>query len=64
MKCKVCGKRFKLQIENKYIATESVSPLSALASPAKSYECFDCPSCGCQNFVNIRMNRLKQINEG
>ncbi len=59
MKCKVCGKRFRPTAEMRYLATENLAPLSVLTAVAKTYECFDCPKCGCQNFVNIRMPRYE-----
>lgn len=58
MKCKVCGKRFRLIPENKYFACEALGALEALTKAGKTYECFDCPKCGCQNFVNIRLTRI------
>lgn len=54
MKCKICGKRFKLIKENRYLATEKTGALAVLAKPSKIFEAFDCPRCGCQNIVNIR----------
>lgn len=54
MKCKVCGKRFKLKKENKYIKIKYPAGLSVLIDNTVFYECFDCPKCGCQNIVNIR----------
>lgn len=43
--CKICGYRFELKKENRYLAKES----------RYVFECFDCPSCGCQLKANIRM---------
>lgn len=54
MKCKICGKRFKLMKENRYLATEKIGALEGLTKAAKIFEAFDCPHCGCQNIVNIR----------
>lgn len=50
MICKVCKSYFKAKKENKYLVT--VRPGKYLRST--TYECFDCPKCGCQNTVNIR----------
>lgn len=55
MKCKICNKRFRPTSKMRYLATENIAPLSALTTARKIYECFDCPRCGCQNSVNIRM---------
>ena len=54
MKCKICGKRFKLMKENRYLATEKIGAREGLTKAAKIFEAFDCPHCGCQNIVNIR----------
>ncbi len=54
MKCKICGKRFKLMKENRYLATEKIGALEGLTKASKIFEAFDCPHCGCQNIVNIR----------
>ena len=54
-KCKVCGKRFRLKKENKYLVeTVSKSVIFQSHEEKKVYECFDCPACGCQNMCNIR----------
>ncbi|MDD4511028.1 MAG: hypothetical protein PHY23_09030 [Oscillospiraceae bacterium] len=55
IKCKVCGTRFVGTKEALYLATEKTAVLTALTTPAKAFECFDCPKCGCQNAVNVRM---------
>lgn len=55
IKCKVCKTRFAGTKENLYLATEKTAVLGALTTPAKTFECFDCPKCGCQNAVNTRM---------
>ena len=54
MKCKICGKRFKLIKENRYLAEEKIGALECLKKASKTFEAFDCPYCGCQNIVNIR----------
>ena len=59
MKCKVCGKRFRPLKENKYLATSAVG-VTNMFKPIDVYECFDCPRCGCQNFVNIRMANVEE----
>ena len=56
IKCKVCNTRFFPQKEAMYLSAEKTAPLSALvSSPPRMFECFDCPRCGCQTAVNIRM---------
>jgi len=55
IKYKVCGTRFAGSKEALYLATEKTAVITALTTPAKAFECFDCPQCGCQNAVNIRI---------
>lgn len=56
IKCKVCNTRFAPTSEKLYLVKERVGGLALLAagSNPRILECFDCPSCGCQNMVNIR----------
>ena len=63
IKCKVCGTRFAGSKDALYLATEKTAVLSALTAPAKAFECFDCPQCGCQNAVNIRMAPMVEADE-
>ena len=54
-KCKVCGRLFRLKKENRYlIEKRAENILVAALSTAITYECFDCPRCGCQNVCNVR----------
>lgn len=54
MKCKICNKRFELKKENKYLVREKYG-LCDLGKPMTTYEAFDCPYCGCQNVMHVRM---------
>lgn len=72
MICKVCKSYYKPKKENRYEVVESKGVLSAIAAPAKVFEAFDCPKCGCQNLVNIRetgsllkytQNKESEVNE-
>ena len=63
IKCKVCRFRFAPQKETMYLSTEKVGPLPALTTPSRIYECFDCPKCGCQTAVNIRMTPVAPLEE-
>ena len=63
IKCKVCKTRFSGSKETLYLATENPALLTALTTAAKAFECFDCPQCGCQNAVNIRMAVVKYDEE-
>ena len=59
MKCKVCGRKFRLRKRKMYLAVEPRSLYERLTKPEKTYECFDCPHCGCQHFLNIRLPEYK-----
>lgn len=50
MKCKTCGKHFKLRHESRY---EVLVRESFITKPT-TYNAFDCPKCGCQNLVSIK----------
>lgn len=55
MKCKVCGKLIILKKEDRYEIKRERTIAEALSSYEPNIlECFDCPSCGCQNVVNKR----------
>lgn len=53
-KCNACGRRFKLQKENKYLVKKIPTLAECFTDRVTVFECFDCPKCGCQNIVNIR----------
>lgn len=55
-RCKICGKRMKLKAESRYEVRikKPRSALSLTIEPDTIAECFDCPSCGCQNMMQIR----------
>ena len=52
--CQICGALFELNKANRYVIVEDEAPLTAIFSVPETYECFDCPKCGCQNRVNER----------
>ena len=54
MKCKICGRRFRLKSENRYEVVKAPVGLLSLAKDTEIFECFDCPHCGCQNIVNVK----------
>ena len=53
-KCKICGKLFRLKASRRYEVISYPVGLACLTQKAQTFECFDCPRCGCQNMVNIR----------
>lgn len=56
--CKVCGNRFEVDKDSVYLVTERLGLSGALSQAPKLYEAIDCPRCGCQKLLNIRMARL------
>ena len=61
IRCKVCRTPFIPQKDALYLSAEKPAPLSALVSPpSRIYECFDCPKCGCQTAVNVRITPVEQ----
>ena len=58
MKCKVCGKRFKLLKENRYDVIKRPVGINIMTEAPTIFEAFDCPVCGCQNIVNVKEDRL------
>ena len=62
MKCKICGKRFKLSAENVYIASDSTAVLQILAGTVKAYDAVDCPKCGCQTLLCERISMVGDDN--
>lgn len=55
LRCKVCGARFNISKEDRYIAQERLTGFESITKAPKDFECFDCPECGCQNIVSIRI---------
>lgn len=52
--CQICGALFELNKANRYLIVENEAPIMAVFTSPVTYECFDCPKCGCQNRVNER----------
>lgn len=52
--CQICGALFELNKANRYLTVEKEAPIMAVFTSSVTYECFDCPKCGCQNRVNER----------
>lgn len=53
-KCQICGALFKLNKASRYLIADDEAPIMAMFIEPATYECFDCPKCGCQNRVNER----------
>lgn len=54
MICKVCKRYFRPKAENRYTVTTVPAIVEIFTEGLKTFECFDCPKCGCQNIVNVR----------
>lgn len=52
-KCRVCGFKFRLEKEKRYLARKSASLIGNFTEKPTIFEMFDCPQCGCQNAVGI-----------
>ena len=63
VKCKACRKRFKPSAKLLYIVKERKAPLRALTEVAKTFECIDCPRCGCQKILGIREGSTEESDE-
>lgn len=61
IKCNVCGKRFVPNKEAIYQTVEKLTLSQALmlAPEPKQYDVIDCPRCGCQHLLGIRMPALE-----
>ena len=63
IKCSVCGKRLHPTKETLYQVVDSKSPMQVLTEPVKTYDVMDCPRCGCQKVLAIRMPELMEDEE-
>lgn len=60
--CDVCGRDFPLIAEERYTVRGTEKSGIAIAisfEEANRYDAFDCPHCGCQNIVNLRLRELE-----
>lgn len=55
MKCPVCKKRFTPKKKDLYLVQEISFTRNKIY-----HECMDCPRCGCQIKLNIRVNNEKE----
>lgn len=61
VKCPVCGHRFLLEKENKYIVDvreeryENGTGFGVAIVTYEQKDCFDCPECGCQVVTSRRI---------
>ena len=65
LKCEVCGKEFVPSNKSRYIVKETVKKgglveaFSGKPESPETYDCFDCPQCGCQVVTIRRLERAK-----
>lgn len=56
--CGVCGYRITPTKEEIYVAEEPRGIVEALTQPPKRFSAMDCPRCGCQILLVIRVPRV------
>lgn len=58
VKCDVCGYKFKVEKEKVYTAKTTCSFTEMLSKAPEYVSVMDCPKCGCQVLLKIRMQRF------
>lgn len=60
MKCSICKKRFHIEMFNVYQVNETVANIVGKYLPTdRVYDAIDCPSCGCQHLLKVRLPEVK-----
>jgi DNA-directed RNA polymerase subunit RPC12/RpoP len=59
IKCVVCRKHIPVTKHQVYRVTEPQSITGAFSTPAKMYDAVDCPVCGCQHLLKVRLPEVK-----
>lgn len=63
VKCKICGKYFRLLAKNRYEVYEVIETpigLNCFIQGVEYYNAFDCPHCGCQNVYGSKIKEKKK----
>lgn len=60
LKCKVCGERFLPRKETTYQVQEELSGFAALSATNRIYDATDCPRCGRQHILGVRVPMYKE----
>ena len=55
IKCVVCGGKFAIIKEKVYTVLEAVNLATVMTQGNKAYDAIDCPHCGCQKILAVRM---------
>ena len=63
LKCGICGSSFEIKKENVYEAYDTVALLKALNETGKTYDAIDCPECGCQKILQVRLPKVDSSEE-
>lgn len=58
MRCKICGKKIKLNKDYTYMVRVTEEVFSFFKSP-RVFDAIDCPKCGTQNLLCVREKRYK-----
>ena len=58
IKCQVCGKRFMPDKEKIYLVTNKSGGMMGSLTPTLVSDATDCPRCGCQRILFVRMPSL------
>lgn len=57
IRCNTCGHRFHIIKADVYIVSEKVPLVETLKKAARRFNAMDCPRCGCQKVLSIRMDK-------
>lgn len=58
MQCEVCGKKFIPRKKDKYLAIDR-----SLFGLDKTWDCVDCPACGCQIRLKERLENISRCKD-
>lgn len=63
IKCKVCGHRFEPKKDRTYLVHHELTPFQALSATAMVQDAIDCPKCGCQHLLAVRLPKWNDLVE-
>lgn len=58
--CVVCGHTIPLDKKDVYTVVERKGFVTSISNPAQYFDAIDCPVCGCQNALAIRLPKRKE----
>lgn len=62
--CEFCGTEIPMTVDNHYIGRDdgdtpsAVNSLFSTSNEEQLYDCFDCPTCGCQMVAQTRKRKF------